>query len=1248
MRRIAGLLAAIVMLASLPNSNFAAAKSTPNGVAQTPHVAPVEALRMTNVNADIITDTTWTLAGSPYIVGTDIKVITSAVLTVEPGVVVQFAQATQLTIQGRLSAVGTAAHPITFTGTTAQAGWWYGLAFAGTPSAPLVGSVLDYTAVQYGGRGGYGNVELYFATVNIAHSTIANSGTDGVHASAAGVAHIADSILVNNARYPIHFADGSVNPQLSNLAISGNGTNAIVFGTGTLTGQHVWRNLGVPYIFSNMTVAASTTLTVEAGVTAQFIEAAQLIVNGRLNAVGTAAQPITFTGTTAQAGWWYGLSFAGIPIAPLTGSVLDYTTVQFGGRGGYGNVELYFATVNIAHSTIANSGTDGVHASASAVAHIADSALINNARYPINYAGDFVDPILSDLTISGNGTNAIVFGGRTLTGQHVWRNLGVPYIFSNVTVAPEATLTVEPGVTVQFLEAAQLIVNGRLSAVGTTAQPITFTATTPQPGWWYGISASSSSLYHATVHLEHATIEYGGRGGYANLDVNRSQAFVSHGLIRFSGNDGIKVSTNSNASIEASQIVSNAVYGVHNTSADAADIVMAANNWWGAASGPTADGTCNPGGTGDRVSGGVAFQPVLTNTQQEPPVLAANAARILTMTPNRWFAPADNLTRIRLTLTLRDGNGVPLPGRKIQVKSSVGSVQTGGITDASGQTFAFITSAQVGDAELRATLDATSCETTRVGLATVTFTAPAAADDYLPEESAPYLNNGIQINPEPIIRGVPTRLSALMTNPNNFPIIVDGTFGFAQSGIGLVFGAAGEVIGQVIPANSTATVGVLWTPVVDGHYCVRFTYTARQASLKGGRVQAVGGVLAGGGSGRNLNIYPGPLGSPNEKDSLNKADNAFKAVSKIPGGPGGPSGKIVKGMLSGWWSWAKDTASKISKNLGGDPPRQDYQQIAIPTPITLPLNLPDAQVSPARAQAINEVTAAFLDMNAKGEAATITLDRYGGAGAAKNLEWTSLQAASLLYYKQQYALALTTAAMKIDALRQLAANEGVTTVPVTEAEIRAYQDRLRTTGFTAQEISDAKTVGLTDAEIEANKQDILAADPAKSATDVIVYLGQLADAFRKLSNDLINPPNFGGFSVSGGLVAGTTQAQIAQAQAVTPTNLVRVFNNVSTVQLANPLAQTAVIDLKVRRVDVPSDWLVTVSPVSITLAPGAQTTVTVTVIPGASAVQGSVARVAVEGYAGSTLLGGVVVDTLLPRYIFFDGKLHAHLPVAIR
>jgi len=86
----------------------------------------------------------------------------------------------------------------------------------------------------------------------------------------------------------------------------------------------------------------------------------------------------------------------------------------------------------------------------------------------------------------------------------------------------------------------------------------------------------------------------------------------------------------------------------------------------------------------------------------------------------------------------------------------------------------------------------------------------------------------------------------------------------------------------------------------------------------------------------------------------------------------------------------------------------------------------------------------------------------------------------------------------------------------------------------------------------------------------------------------------------------------------------------------------------VRRVDVPSDWLVTVSPVSITLAPGAQTTVTVTVIPGASAVQGSVARVAVEGYAGSTLLGGVVVDTLLPRYIFFDGKLHAHLPVAIR
>jgi hypothetical protein len=109
--------------------------------------------------------------------------------------------------------------------------------------------------------------------------------------------------------------------------------------------------------------------------------------------------------------------------------------------------------------------------------------------------------------------------------------------------------------------------------------------------------------------------------------------------------------------------------------------------------------------------------------------------------------------------------------------------------------------------------------------------------------------------------------------------------------------------------------------------------------------------------------------------------------------------------------------------------------------------------------------------------------------------------------------------------------------------------------------------------------------------------------------------------------------------------MAQVFNSVSTIQLANPLTVPALIDVSARRIDLPADWTVYVSPVQVTLAPGEQTTVTVTIITGSPVPQGITPRVAVEGYAGTTLLGGVVIDTMVPNYTAFDGKLHVFLPL---
>src|SRR6267154_4604149 len=70
----------------------------------------------TNVSGGIYSNATWTLAGSPYIVVDTVVVFPGVTLTIQPGVVVKFANNKRLEIrQGALIANGTVIDSITFT-----------------------------------------------------------------------------------------------------------------------------------------------------------------------------------------------------------------------------------------------------------------------------------------------------------------------------------------------------------------------------------------------------------------------------------------------------------------------------------------------------------------------------------------------------------------------------------------------------------------------------------------------------------------------------------------------------------------------------------------------------------------------------------------------------------------------------------------------------------------------------------------------------------------------------------------------------------------------------------------------------------------------------------------------------------------------------------------------------------------------------------------------------------------------------
>lgn len=193
-----------------------------------------EASAQTEVSGIIDTDTTWKVAGGPYIVKGNILIQNGATLTIEPGVEVRFDGAYSIQIEGEFKAQGTPTKRIVFTSNKSnpQLDDWRYLWFRPTSVDAITdannryisGSILSYAEISYGGpisveysspfiSNNYihhlngvaavgssgGAVWLCFSESTVIHNIIEQNGESGITMSGSNAKIFHNVIRNNNA-----------------------------------------------------------------------------------------------------------------------------------------------------------------------------------------------------------------------------------------------------------------------------------------------------------------------------------------------------------------------------------------------------------------------------------------------------------------------------------------------------------------------------------------------------------------------------------------------------------------------------------------------------------------------------------------------------------------------------------------------------------------------------------------------------------------------------------------------------------------------------------------------------------------------------------------------------------------------------------------------------------------------------------------------------------------------------------------
>ncbi|RLD58998.1 MAG: hypothetical protein DRJ05_07080, partial [Bacteroidetes bacterium] len=580
-----------------------------------------------NLNSLVLID----LASSPYWVTGDVS-FTAGTHTFEAGVVWNFLPQTGLTVgQANMICNGVSGNQVQFIGYTNDDGLWDGIYF--DPNSDNgVSSQFNYVVIANGGygsnnanlycnssnepflnhctiRNAAGNgIRLNSAHINVEYSTIEDNSENGIYLEnsnptfftcdisyndAAGVYFTSNtseptysSTTIHNNLYGFHYPSPNYNiyPPNGDPTVINNTYNGIAINGGDITsGNKVWNSVIYDYILlGTVTIqqySNTVRLTIEPGNTVKMVNGAHLQAGstsrgGELYAIGTVDSTITFTSYDGTSGGWNGIFFHDNSDAYNTSpSVLDYCVIE------NGNEYNYYAQntthVQISNSIIRKGFVDGARYYNS-YGSILNCDFTDNARYPLYFTDWQASPTHTNCTISGNQVDMIILeGGQFSEDRTFLYDNGLHYLALNDLLLARyntyRTLTIEPGVTIEFQPGAQLQIGtsnygGNLFAEGASGSPITFKALNDTPGGWEGIYFhTSSDAYGSSSSMKYCTIEQG--NDYNVYCDNTAEPFFENCTFQNSANDGLR-ETSSSPEVHDCQFLSNGAYPINYLSWD--------------------------------------------------------------------------------------------------------------------------------------------------------------------------------------------------------------------------------------------------------------------------------------------------------------------------------------------------------------------------------------------------------------------------------------------------------------------------------------------------------------------------------------------------------------------------------------------------------------------------------------------------------------------------------------------------------